>query len=134
MGSIRVGHLGGLDKVFKNPDQHHQTCRQILHLKSTKTDIFTSISFRLPTKWSPNLYLILDLFRPFRPKKGPSKSSDQIFTYFNALALSRSTKPEIFMSLYLSIPSQSGLQKASGWVRGRIPHFNWSIYRGDNSF
>ena len=41
-------------------------------------------------------------------------SSDQIFTYFNASAVSRSTKPEIFMSLSLSVLSQSGPPKSVG--------------------
>ena len=63
------------------------------------------------------------------------RSSDQIFTYFNASAVSRSTKPEIFMSLSLSVLSQSGPPKSvGGGVGGRIPHFNWSIYRGGNFF
>ena len=42
------------------------------------------------------------------------------------------------MSLSLSVLSQSGPLKASGvggsGVGGRIPHFNWSIYRGGNFF
>ena len=46
------------------------------------------------------------------------------------------------MSLSLSVFSQSGLPKSvgSGGVgggsggSGRIPHFNWSIYRGGNFF
>ena len=46
--------------------------------------------------------------------KGPQRSSDQIFTYFNASAVSRSTKPEIFMSLPLSVLSQSGPPKSVG--------------------
>ena len=45
---------------------------------------------------------------------GPIRSSDQIFTYFNASAVSISTKPEIFMSLSHSVLSQSGPPKASG--------------------
>ena len=49
---------------------------------------------------------------------GPKRSSDEIFTYFNASAVSRSTKPEIFMSLSHSVLSQSGPQKASGRVGG----------------
>ena len=47
----------------------------------------------------------------------------------------RSTKPEIFMSLSHSVLSQSGPPKSVGsGVGGRIPHFNWSIYRGGNFF
>ena len=42
------------------------------------------------------------------------RSSDQIFTYFNASAVSRSTKPEIFMSLPLYVLSQSGPPKSVG--------------------
>ena len=44
------------------------------------------------------------------------------------------------MSLSLSVLSQSGPQKAlgrgggGGRGEGRIPHFNWSIYRGGNFF
>ena len=45
------------------------------------------------------------------------------------------------MSLSLSVFSQSGLPKSvgsgvggRGRVGGRIPHFNWSIYRGGNFF
>ena len=45
---------------------------------------------------------------------GPIRSSDQIFTYFNASAVSRPTKPEIFMSLSLSVFSQSGPPKSVG--------------------
>ena len=73
-----MGHLGGLDKVFKIRDRHHRIRRKILR------------------------------------KKGPIRSSDQIFTYFNASAVSRSTKPEIFMSLSLSVLSQSGPPKSVG--------------------
>ena len=69
---------------------------------------------------------------------GPIRSSDQISTYFNASAVSRPTKPEIFMSLSLSVFSQSGPPKSvgggGGRGGGRIPHFNWSIYRGGNFF
>ena len=50
----------------------------------------------------------------FRALKGPIRSSDQIFTYFNASAVSRPTKPEIFMSLSLSVLSQSGPPKSVG--------------------
>ena len=44
------------------------------------------------------------------------------------------------MSLSLSVLSQSGPPKSVGGVggggggSGRIPHFNWSIYRGGNFF
>ena len=41
------------------------------------------------------------------------------------------------MSLSLSVLSQSGPPKSvggSGGSGGRIPHFNWSIYRGGNFF
>ena len=40
------------------------------------------------------------------------------------------------MSLPLSVLSQSGPPKSVGGVGGggRIPHFNWSIYRGGNFF
>ena len=42
------------------------------------------------------------------------------------------------MSLSLSVFSQSGPPKSVGGGRvgggGRIPHFNWSIYRGGNFF
>ena len=41
------------------------------------------------------------------------------------------------MSLSLSVLSQSGPPKSVGGVGGRggrIPHFNWSIYRGGNFF
>ena len=40
------------------------------------------------------------------------------------------------MSLSLSVFSQSGPPKSVGGVGGggRIPHFNWSIYRGGNFF
>ena len=45
------------------------------------------------------------------------------------------------MSLSLSVFSQSGLPKSVGsgvgggrGGSGRIPHFNWSIYRGGNFF
>ena len=42
------------------------------------------------------------------------------------------------MSLSLSVLSQSGPPKSVGGGRGggsgRIPHFNWSIYRGGNFF
>ena len=41
------------------------------------------------------------------------------------------------MSLSLSVLSQSGSPKSVGGVgggEGRIPHFNWSIYRGGNFF
>ena len=47
------------------------------------------------------------------------RSSDQIFTYFNASAVSRPTKPEIFMSLSLSVLSQSGPPKSVGGGRSR---------------
>ena len=88
------------------------------------------------------------IFRALEAFKGPIRSSDQIFTYFNASAVSRPTKPEIFMSLSLSVLSQSGPPKSvgggsgvvggggggGGGGKGRIPHFNWSIYRGGNFF
>ena len=51
---------------------------------------------------------------PLKGLKGPIRSSDQIFTYFNASAVSRPTKPEIFMSLSLSVLSQSGPPKSVG--------------------
>ena len=44
------------------------------------------------------------------------------------------------MSLSLSVRSQSGPPESVGGVgggsggEGRIPHFNWSIYRGGNFF
>ena len=42
------------------------------------------------------------------------------------------------MPLSLSVLSQSGPPKSVGGGRrggtGRIPHFNWSIYRGGNFF
>ena len=40
------------------------------------------------------------------------------------------------MSLPLSVLSQSGPPKSvgGGVGGGRIPHFNWSIYRGGNFF
>ena len=41
------------------------------------------------------------------------------------------------MSLSLSVLSQSGPPKSvggGGGRGGRIPHFNWSIYRGGNFF
>ena len=38
----------------------------------------------------------------------------QIFTYFNASAVSRFTKPEIFVSLPLSVLSQSGPPNSVG--------------------
>ena len=38
------------------------------------------------------------------------------------------------MSLSISVRSQSGPPKSVGGVGGRIPHFNWSIYRGGNFF
>ena len=41
------------------------------------------------------------------------------------------------MSLSLSVLSQSGPPKSvggGGSGGGRIPHFNWSIYRGGNFF
>ena len=54
------------------------------------------------------------IFRALEAFKGPIRSSDQIFTYFNASAVSRPTKPEIFMSLSLSVLSQRGPPKSVG--------------------
>ena len=74
--------------------------------------------FPFAHQWSPNLYLIFGPFRAFkalRVLKGP-QSQIKFFTYFklNASAVSRSTKPEIFMSLSLSVLSQSGPPKSVG--------------------
>ena len=49
---------------------------------------------------------------------GLSKTSDQIFTQPNASSSSRSKKPEIFMSLYSSVLSQSGPTKSVGEGEG----------------
>ena len=74
-------------------------------------------------------------------------SSDQIFTYNNASAVSRSTKLQNlkFSCLYLIpfshkvVPKKAsggggGWGSGGGGGSGRIPHFNWSIYRGGNFF
>ena len=47
------------------------------------------------------------IFRALEASKGPKRSSDQSFTLTNASTY-RSTKPEIFMFLSLSVCSQSG--------------------------
>ena len=52
-------------------------------------------------------------------------TSNQIFTYFNASAVLRSTKPEIFMSeLSFSFLSQSGSPKSIGSGVGP----GWVVY------
>ena len=55
----------------------------------------------------------------FRAFKALRALNDQIFTYFNASAVSRYTIPEIFMSLPLSVLSQSGPPKSVGGGGGR---------------
>ena len=70
----------------------------------------------------------------FGPFKGPIRSSDQIFTYFNASAVSRSTKPEIFMSLPLSVLSQRVPQKASGGGGRVVYHTSTGQYMGLATF
>ena len=65
----------------------------------------------------PFSHKVVPQFVPqFGPFLGPS---DQIFTYFNASAVSRFTKPEIFMSLPPSVLSQSGPPKSVGGGGGR---------------
>ena len=66
------------------------------------------------------------------------RSSDQIFTYLNASAVLRPTKPEIFMSLSLSVLSQSGPPKSvggggSGGSYTTLQLVN-ILYRGGNFF
>ena len=57
----------------------------------------------------PFAHIVVPQFVPhFRP----------FSTYFDASAASRSTKPEIFMSLSLSVLSQSGPPKSVGWGVG----------------
>ena len=70
--------------------------------------------------------------RAFKALRALQRPSDQIFRYFNASAVSRPTKPEIFMSLSLSVLSQSDPSKSvwsgvggrggGGGGSGRIPH------------
>ena len=68
------------------------------------------------------------------------RSSDQISTYFNASAVSRPTKPEIFMSLSLSVFSQSGPPKSVGGgvggegVGGVVYHTSTGQYIGVATF
>ena len=81
---------------------------------------------------SPNFYLILGLFEGLQGLKGPQRSSDQMFTYFNASAVSKSTKPEIFMSLSHSVLSQSGPPKSVG--SGVVYHTSTGQYIGEATF
>ena len=62
----------------------------------------------------PICTLFWAFFRAFKALRALLGPQIKFYTYFNASAVSRPTKPEIFMSLSLSVLSQSGPPKSVG--------------------
>ena len=99
-------------------------------LQNMKFNFHASISFHLLTKWSPNLYLILGLFRAFKASRAPEGPQIK-FSHILMHRPYRDLHNLKFSCLYL-IPFAHKVvpQKASGrggGGGGRIPHFNWLI-------